>query len=266
MRRFLLILCVLFPFTITAQKKQIAIFNSYGSSVNEDIATAVRDALQEGIVKSKKYEVLEREQIEGVQKEFVFQANASDEELEKWAKKTPDADYCCFASVTKIGANYQVACKLIEANSSYKVIFMDSQRTKRGEEDLTTILEFIANEMFSGRSGKATVHCPNCCKDGNSYVNCEISLSDERPATYEDAVSTCENKGDGWSLPNKDELQKIYQNKYLITDNGGKKFQSTDYWSSSNRNNYESYSVSFNSGNVVFYSKLEKNPFRCVRL
>jgi hypothetical protein len=265
MKYFLWMLCVLHTVSLQAQKKGIAIFDSYGASVSNEIKIAVRDALQEGIVKSRRYEVLEREQIEGVQKEMEFQANASDEELTKWAQKAKEADYSCFASVTQIGANYQISCKLIEASSSYKVVFMDSQRTKQGEEDLIDVLEFIANEMFSGRSEKAVVLCPGCCADGNNYVDCEISLSDERPATYEDAISICESKGEGWFLPNKEELQIIYHKQQLIVNEGGRKFQSLEYWSSSKRNNYESFSVCFRNDNVLYYSKMEKNIFRCIR-
>jgi len=255
-------LCLLCTLSLQAQKRTVAIFDG---SVPEEFKMAVRDALQEGIVKSRRYEVLEREQIESVQKEMVFQAQATDEELIKWAEQAKGADYVCFANVAKFGSNYQVSCKLIEAGSSYKIVFMESQRTKRGEEDLGSVLEFIANEMFSGRSGKAVVHCPNCCMDGSSYVDCEIAVSDERPAGYEDAVNTCEDKGDGWSLPDREELQAIYRNQRLIVNEGGRKFQSSDYWSSSKRNNYESFSIDFRSGNSVFYSKLEKNVFRCVR-
>jgi hypothetical protein len=267
MKKILLLIFILCPFILLAQKKRVAIFNSYGNNVSEDIRIAARDALQEGFVKSGKYEVLEREQIEDVQKEFIFQANASDEELQKWAQKTPDADYCCFANITKVGVNYQIACKLIEANSSYKFIFADSKRTKNGEDELIDILEFIANEMFSGRAGKATIPCPSCCKEGNGYVDCAISFSDERATTYEEAISICENKGDGWSLPNREELQKIYSNRHVIIneEEGNRKFQLSDYWSSSKRNNYESYSLNFSNGHITFYSKLEKNPFRCIK-
>jgi len=261
MRRFVLLLIVLFATNaLQAQKKLVAVFDSYGSSVSEEVRIAVRDALQEGIVKSRKYEVLEREQIESVQKEYIFQSNASDEELQGWSKLV-SADYTCFANVTKIGSNYQVACKLIEASSSYKIVFMDSYRTKGGEEELMTGLEFIANEMFSGRSGKATIPCHNCCGSDE----CEISLSDEKKETYEVALSICENKGDGWSLPSKEELINIYKNKQNIIDAGGRKFESADYWSSTKRNNYEAFAVSFSSGVEEYYSNLERNHFRCIR-
>jgi hypothetical protein len=48
-------------------------------------------------------------------------------------------------------------------------------------------------------------------------------------------------------------------------EEGGQKFKSSDYWSSDKRNNYEAFVVNFGNGKVNFYSKLEKNPFRCVR-
>lgn len=256
----------MFVFILQAQKKRVAVFTSAQSSVEEELRTAVRDVIQEGVFKSGRYEVLEREEIDMVQKELLFQANASDGELIQWAQKIPDADYSAFASISKIGAeDYQVTCKLIEAGSSYKLVYIDSRRTKKGIEDWHSVLEYIANEMFSGRSGRATILCPDCCYDGYGYVDCELSFSDEKISTYEEAISVCEDKGYGWSLPSIDELESIYRKRQIIFNEGGRRFKAADYWSSSRRNNYESFSLDFRNGEKLWYSKLEQNVFRCVK-
>jgi hypothetical protein len=45
---------------------------------------------------------------------------------------------------------------------------------------------------------------------------------------WHDAIKACEQKGDGWYLPSKDDLMKLYRVKYII---GG--FQNHSYWSNS---------------------------------
>ena len=54
----------------------------------------------------------------------------------------------------------------------------------------------------------------------------EISQFDfTQPMNYDEATEACSKLGDGWRLPTRDELEKIYENK--ITDN------SFYYWSNS---------------------------------
>ncbi|MCL2510955.1 MAG: DUF1566 domain-containing protein [Bacteroidales bacterium] len=264
MKHFLLILCILCTLGLRAQpqQKSVAIFNSLGKDIDENIGNTVRNALQTGIQKMG-YEVFEREELETAQKEFDFQTEAN-ELYEIAAGK--EADYSCFASITRFGRNYQITCKMVELiKSSYKIVFIESLRTKNGEDDLGDIIEKIAEAMFSGGSGIATVSCKDMgiCKDSDK---CKISIRDEQKlVTWEEAIKICESKGDGWYLPDKDELQAIYKNKKFIEDEVGKKFQSSDYWSSSKRNNYESFSVSFKNGDILHYSNKEKNRCRCIK-
>ena len=46
--------------------------------------------------------------------------------------------------------------------------------------------------------------------------------------TWREAINACKNKGEGWYLPDKSELDKLYQNKDKV---GG--FATGNYWSSS---------------------------------
>jgi hypothetical protein len=273
MKPFLLIITVfLFSINLSAQKKKVAVFESFGTSITSDMKQAVVDVIQEGIFNSEQYTVLERTQIAGVMKEFEFQNTGlvDDEQLLKMGKAA-GADYTCFASITSFGTNFQIACKLIEAESA-ELKYSKSMRTKKGMDDFGEVLEFIANEMFSGKKFTTTsqqrqeINCPKCCKDGNEYADCYVSEKDETSTTWDEAIKVCENKGDGWYLPNKEELLKIYGSRMVITNESGKKFQAKDYWSSSQRNSYDKYSVNFNTGNLVYYSKTASNVFRCLRL
>lgn len=258
MRKLFLILGIFCTLVVQAQKKTVAVEVKKEENIDKSMSEAFRDVLQEGIYKSRLYDVFAREEdMEMVQQEAVFQMNATDEEIAKWGEAL-GADCVCYASIKKIASNYQISCKLVEANLSHKLLFIESVRIK-GEDGWNNVLEFIANEMFSGRSGKATMPCPGCCKDGD----CEISISDEKAASYEEANKICEDKGEGWSLPGKEELLTIYGKKIEIAKNG-KNFKSEDYWSASYRNNYEAYAINFSNGKELFYSKHEKNIFRCI--
>jgi hypothetical protein len=69
------------------------------------------------------------------------------------------------------------------------------------------------------------------------------------PMIWEAATEVCKNLGEGWRLPDIDELKYLYTNKNLI---GG--FSNGIYWSSSesDRGNYHKY-ISFNNGNQFDY-------------
>jgi hypothetical protein len=131
----------------------------------------------------------------------------------------------------------------------------------------------MARNLASGRDITAVkksdwVKAPKCYYDENNdeYVDCDISSpNEEENLTYSDACDFCKNKGEGWRLPTKEELMKIYNNRLAIEENGSTRFKYKDYWSSSKRNNYESYVVNFSTGKIDCYSKNIKNPFRCIR-
>jgi hypothetical protein len=69
------------------------------------------------------------------------------------------------------------------------------------------------------------------------------------PMIWEAATEVCKNLGEGWRLPDIDELKYLYTNKNLI---GG--FSNGIYWSSSesDKGNYHKY-ISFNNGNQFDY-------------
>jgi len=60
-----------------------------------------------------------------------------------------------------------------------------------------------------------------------------------------DAKKACKNLGSGWRLPSIDELRAMYEQLYL---KGKGNFQSTWYWSSSERGAYSAWDFSFEFG------------------
>ena len=52
-------------------------------------------------------------------------------------------------------------------------------------------------------------------------------IKDSKKMNWNKAKSSCEERGNGWHLPTKDELDKLYQQKDLVGD-----FDNFYYWSS----------------------------------
>jgi hypothetical protein len=273
MRTVILILLLLGSVRLQAQKKKVAVFESFGTSITDDIKQAVADVIQEGIFNSQQYTVVEREQVAGIVKELDFQATGMvDDRQMAQIGKASGADYTCFASITAFGSNFQIACKLLEVETM-ELKYSKSVRTKKGIDDFGEVLEFIAGEMFSGKKFTASgqpqpqaVKCPLCCDDGGNYVDGYIGEKDEAPAAWNEAIKACEAKGDSWYLPSREELQRIYAARASITGAGGKNFQPKDYWSASQRNNFDGYSINFGSGRTEYYAKTSRNIFRCLQL
>lgn len=78
--------------------------------------------------------------------------------------------------------------------------------------------------------------------------------------SWRDAKRKCEILGNGWSLPNKDELNILYQNK---DDIGG--FDGESYWSSSVLFKNSVYFQNFIDGNQDYNDKSEEHTVRAVR-
>ena len=72
---------------------------------------------------------------------------------------------------------------------------------------------------------------------------------------WHDAVKACNDLGDGWRLPTKDELFLIYYNRVKI---GG--FHGSKYWSSSSIDEGYANTLDFNSGDQ---SEDDKNARGC---
>ena len=74
------------------------------------------------------------------------------------------------------------------------------------------------------------------------------------------------NTGFDWFMPSKDELDMMYDNKTIITGQGGDSFKTdTYYWSSSEYNNNFAWSQSFSTGNQLIDSKDYSYPCRLLR-
>jgi hypothetical protein len=272
MKKVLLILCLASTIGVFAQeRKKVVIATAIGKTVPEDVSNAFMLAVEEGLYKSDKYEVL------GNRAEFKLAAGeeAAFEE-EGWVADeqkldigdAKGADYSCLVVVNEIFGNYAITYKLIDLKAS-KTVGIGSGDTENGTADLRKLRNEIIAAIAEGRTlsakKKQTILCPKCCDDGGDYTDCNVSPRNEEPMRWEDAVNFCKAKGEDWELPIKEELQKIYEKRATLQDDGSKQFQRKDYWSYSTFNNHQSYAVNFSTGEAEYYSKSIKNTFRCVK-
>jgi len=80
--------------------------------------------------------------------------------------------------------------------------------------------------------------------------------------TWNAAERACQNLGNGWRLPDKDELKAVYQQ---LHKQGKGNFKDVWYWSSSQYVSGYAWYVSFGSGNVDNYFKSVSYQVRAVR-
>ncbi|MBM3919119.1 MAG: DUF1566 domain-containing protein, partial [Sphingomonadales bacterium] len=81
---------------------------------------------------------------------------------------------------------------------------------------------------------------------------------------WDDAMRACQNLGNGWRLPNKEELKAMYEQ---LHKQGKGNFKNEWYWSSSQGGSGYAWNVNFSSGNVYFnfYGVNSKNSDGRVR-
>lgn len=106
--------------------------------------------------------------------------------------------------------------------------------------------------------------CFNC---GDNDGDLQVANEDQNGTfAWEAAKNSCAKKGDGWYLPTKDELRKIYE---LKKEMGG--FSDTEYWSisqewkSSDKNSALAGAVNFKDGRIGSCNQSETKRVRCVR-
>lgn len=92
------------------------------------------------------------------------------------------------------------------------------------------------------------------------HLKFEVYPEDLGKHSWEDAKKVCEDLGDGWRLPTREELHLMWLNKDSI---GG--FAAADYWSSSEFYSYFAWYQNFNNGDQHNYGKNDTFYVRAVR-
>ena len=105
---------------------------------------------------------------------------------------------------------------------------------------------------------------------GYGFPNTEALLSkysDNDTYWWKRIKEKRDSTGFDWFAPSKDELDMIYDNRTVITGQGGDTFEtgSADYWSSSERNNNIAWYQDFSNGYQYGTDKNSRNYGRLIR-
>ena len=92
------------------------------------------------------------------------------------------------------------------------------------------------------------------------HLKFEVYPEDLGKHSWEDAKKVCEDLGDGWRLPTREELHLMWLNKDSI---GG--FAAASYWSSSESYSGNDWYQNFYNGYQYFNYKFFTNYVRAVR-
>lgn len=90
------------------------------------------------------------------------------------------------------------------------------------------------------------------------HLKFEVYPEDLGEHNWNDAVKVCNELGDGWRLPTREELHLMWLNK-------DDSFAAAYYWSSSEFNNNNAWDQYFSNGNQFISYKLNTNYVRAVR-
>jgi hypothetical protein len=158
---------------------------------------------------------------------------------EEWRLPTPEELELMNLNREKIGgfeallywsANSLGSLNGIETKVAYG--FWDGATTERKYVSLRLRVRAVKNHRKYSLKPKLVT--PKTYHDDNEIVGIPIKIENFEVAQYDfnkemkwhDAIKACEKLGEGWRLPNKDELNILYQNKNKIGN-----FENRSYWS-----------------------------------
>ena len=245
----------------------VATFDINNNAVSKDDAEAVTELYIAELVSSGKVDIVDRNNFNKLLKEMQFQTSdwANSEKTVKLGTAT-GAQVISRGQIIKLGSKMYLSATVIDVNtagvvSSAKVQF----------DSIDSVFDILPNfvktvtENLSlkigdiGPGGGLVFYI-----EGNRAYECSEVLGS---ATWSEAKTLCsEYRGGGyddWYLPNKDELNYIYQN----LRKPGKISGNSWFWSSSeyDGNNYNAWLQRFSDGYQSDYDKDDTGSVRAVR-
>lgn len=198
---------ILGSFAVKAQGKKVAVFDPAGDVANS-IKEVVREEISAAIVNTAEYTVLERSLINKVLEENKFQAGGlvDDSQVSEMGKRM-GANYVFVTSVTKLGKNLYISCKMIEVLTA-RIDKQKTARTVRGDSDLIDIVKKLMSEMFVPTTPNVTQNTAVKPKEQP-----EVSKKIEYQEAPTDLLIT-----NGKRIYQKNKKMKKYEVRHLMTN------------------------------------------------
>lgn len=262
------------------EDKKVAVFDPVGE-VSDNLKIIIREELSNAVVNTLGFTVLERELINKVMAESQFQmtGHVDDGQIGELGKKM-GANYVCYASISSVGGNYYISCKMVDVMTA-KIERQNTGITQSGLDDLFTVVSTVSRAMLQQQGNSShratTQKRPVQPVHGNSSqgnpveinvlgVNLLVMPSDVTHAkiTWYEANNACLESTaygiDDWRLPSKMEISKMYSQKFMLNN-----MQSYWYWSSTAEKNEVYYRQAFDADKLDPAAAKAKAFVRCVR-
>ena len=149
----IIIACILaaWSFSMIAQEKdkKVAVFDPAGNDVPNSIKEIVREEISSVIVNAEGFTVLERQLINKVLEENKIQISGLvDESQISEVGKLMGANYVLVSTVSPMGKNYHISCKMIEVTTA-RIAKQRTIQTTKGTGDLVEVTQRVVKGMFS---------------------------------------------------------------------------------------------------------------------
>jgi len=142
-----LFLSAFITLSTVAQEKKVAVFDPAGDATSS-IKEIVREEISSSVVNRDGYTVLERQLINKVLEENKFQMGGlvDDSQISEIGKRM-GANYVLVSSITSLGTNYYISCKMIEVLTA-RIDKQKTTRTKDGVNDLVDVVQSMIKDML----------------------------------------------------------------------------------------------------------------------
>src|SRR6056297_2049525 len=149
-KRNLILVFFIFVSTLMVQgqeEQKVAVFDPVGD-VSQNLKIVIREELSNAVVNTLGFTVLERELIEKVlaESEFQMTGHVDDTQIGALGRKM-GADYVCYASISSVGGNYYISCKMVDVTTA-KIERQNTGITKSGLDDLYSVVSAVSRAML----------------------------------------------------------------------------------------------------------------------
>ncbi len=261
------------------EDKKVAVFDPVGE-VSDNLKIIIREELSNAVVNTLGFTVLERELINKVIAENKFQmtGHVDDGQIGELGKKM-GANYVCYASISSVGGNYYISCKMVDVMTA-KIERQNTGITQSGLDDLFTVVSTVSRAMLQQQGASVRNRSTSSSQpkyvidDSDSKDLIELNMMglsllvmpiDGTPTktTWPEANQAClESNAYGlteWRLPNKLEISRMFANKSQLRN-----MQTYWYWSASPEKSNVYFRQAFDADKLVPAASKAKSFVRCV--